>query len=67
MVGYENNYKDKNITLSLANKKVYKDNIRTIRDVLRDSKKVKKMLSQNTYIINNTKQNRLNMENREIK
>ena len=67
MVGYENNYKDKNITLSLANKKVYKDNIRTIRDVLRDSKKVKKMLSQNTYIINNTRQNRLNMENREIK
>ena len=67
MVGYENNYSDKSITLSLSNKKVYKDNIRTIRDVLRDSKKVKKMLSQNTYIINNTRQNRLNMKNREIK
>ena len=67
MVGYENNYKNKSITLSLANKKTYKDNIRTVRDILRDSKKLNKMLSQNTYIINNTKQNRLNMEDREIK
>jgi hypothetical protein len=67
MVGYENNYKDKSITLSLANKKTYKDNIRTVRDILRDSKKINKALSQNAYIINNTKNNRLNMENREIK
>ena len=67
MIGYEQNYKNKSITLSLANKKFYKDNIRAIRDVLRDSKKINKMMSQNTYIINNAKQNRLNMEDREIK
>ena len=67
LVGYEHNYKDNSITLSLANKKTYKDNVRTIRDALRDSKNLKKTLCKNIHIINCTKQNRLNMENREIK
>lgn len=66
-VGYSYDYKNNNFSLTLSNKKLYKDNIRIIGDSLKTSKKLNKLLSQNNYILNDTKKLRLNMDGREIK
>lgn len=59
--GFDYDYKSENLSLTLANKKEYKDNIRTIRDTVRTNKKINKLLSQNGYLFNSTKNLRLNM------
>lgn len=64
---YTYDYKNNSLSLTLANKKVYKDTIRTINDWRRTSNKIYKIVSQNSYVFNDTKKLRLNMDGREIK
>lgn len=65
-LGYSINYHDNELTLNISNKKSLRDNAKTINTWLKEMKKTKSLLMSNRYLFNKTKQNRLNMDNRDV-
>ena len=64
-IGYGINYYNNTLELKLSNKKINRDNAKTINKWLKESKKIKTLMSNNKYLFNDIKNNRLNMNGRE--
>ena len=65
-IGYDINYSDNTLTLKISNKKSNRSNTKTINEYLKQMKKNQALMMNNRYIFNATKQNRLNMDGRDI-
>jgi hypothetical protein len=65
-VGYDLNYKDKKLKIKISNKKIDRDNVKTINQWLRESKKMKSLLTTNKYIFNKVKNNKLNIDKEDM-
>ena len=65
-LGYKIDYTNNQLTLNISNKKSLRDNAKTINQYLKEMKKTKALLMSNRYLFNVTKQNKLNMDDRDI-
>lgn len=65
-LGYSIDYVNNQLTLNISNKKSLRDNAKTINQYLKEMKKTKALLMSNRYLFNATKQNKLNMEDRDV-
>lgn len=65
-LGYSIDYVNNQLTLNISNKKSLRDNAKTINQYLKEIKKTKALLMSNRYLFNATKQNKLNMEDRDV-
>lgn len=65
-LGYSIDYINNQLTLNISNKKSLRDNAKTINQYLKEMKKTKALLMSNRYLFNATKQNKLNMKDRDI-
>ena len=65
-IGYDINYSNNTLTLKISNKKSNRSNTKTINEYLKQMKKTQALMMNNRYIFNATKQNRLNMDGRDI-
>lgn len=66
LVGYDKNYKDGSLSLTLSNKKESGDVIRYINDFLKLAKNNNKLMVKNRRLWNAQKYNRLNLERGEV-
>lgn len=66
MVGYEKNFKDKGLSLTLSNKKESQDVVRYINDFLKLAKNNNKIMVRNRRLWNAQKFNRLNLSRDEV-
>ena len=66
-IGYDINYSNNTLTLKISNKKSNRSNTKTINEYLKQMKKTQALMMNNRYIFNATKQNRLNMDGRDVK
>ena len=67
LVGYEKNYKDKSLTLTLSNKKESEDVIRYINDWLKIIKSNNKLMTRSRRILNSQRYSRININRDEVK
>lgn len=65
-LGYSIDYTNNQLTLNISNKKSLRDNAKTINQYLKEMKKTKALLTTNRYLFNATKQNKLNMKDRDV-
>ena len=66
-VGYEKNFKDKSLSLTLSNKKGNDNAMKTVKDLIKLGKILDKQYSKNKRLVNNLKYNRLNMDRKDVK
>lgn len=66
MVGYNKNYRNKSLDLTLSNKKESEDVIRYINDYLKLAKSNNKLMKRNARLINAQKNNTINLEKGEV-
>ena len=66
-VGYEKNFKDKSLSLTLSNKKGNDNVMKTVKDLIKLGKILDKQYSKNKRLVNNLKYNRLNMDRKDVK
>ena len=67
LVGYEKNYKDKSLTLTLSNKKESEDVIRYINDWLKIVKSNNKLMTRSRRLLNAQRYSRININRDEVK
>ena len=65
-IGYNINYQNNTLTLKISNKKSSRNNTKTINQYLKEVKKTQALLMSNRYLFNKTKNNELNMDDRNI-
>ena len=65
-IGYNINYHNNTLTLKISNKKSSRNNTKTINQYLKEVKKTQALLMSNRYLFNKTKNNELNMDDRNI-
>lgn len=65
-LGYDIDYKSNSLTLKISNKKTLRENTKTINTWLKEMKKTKALLTNNKYVFNKVKQNRLNIDKDDI-
>lgn len=65
-LGYDINYSSNSLTLKISNKKTLRENTKTINNWLKEIKKTKALLTNNKYLFNKVKQNRLNIDKDDI-
>lgn len=63
LVGYEYNFKDRDLSLTLSNKKTEKNNKKVILNALKNAKTNNKQLQKNKRLFNLLKQNKINIYN----
>ena len=66
-VGYEKNFKDKSLSLTLSNKKGNDNAMKTVKDLIKLGKILDKQYSKNKRLVNDLKYNRLNMDRKDVK
>lgn len=66
-LGYSIDYSSNSLTLKISNKKTLRENTKTINSWLKEMKKTKSLLMSNKYIFNKVKENRLNIDKKDIK
>ena len=59
-------YHSNHLDLNISNKKTLRDNTKTINQYLKDVKQTNSLLNSNKYLFNQTKQNKLNMGDKEV-
>ncbi len=65
-LGYDIDYKSNSLSLKISNKKTLRENTKTINNWLKEMKKTKALLTNNKYVFNKVKQNRLNIDKDDI-
>lgn len=65
-LGYSIDYHSNHLDLRISNKKTLRDNTKTINQYLKDVKQTNSLLNSNKYLFNQTKQNKLNMGDKEV-
>ena len=65
-LGYTIDYHSNHLDLNISNKKTLRDNTKTINQYLKDVKQTNSLLNSNKYLFNQTKQNKLNMGDKEV-
>lgn len=65
-LGYDIDYKNNSLSLRISNKKTLRENTKTINSWLKEMKKTKSLLTNNKYVFNKVKQNRLNINKGDI-
>lgn len=66
-VGYDKNFKDKSLSLTLSNKKGNDNAMKTVKDLIKLGKILDKQYSKNKRLVNDLKYNRLNMDRKDVK
>ena len=66
-LGYSIDYHSNNLSLRISNKKTLRDNTKTINQYLKDVKQHNMIISNNNNVMNQVKQNRLNMGDKETR
>ena len=66
-IGYDKNFKDKSLSLTLSNKKGNDNAMKTVKDLIKLGKILDKQYSKNKRLVNNLKYNRLNMDRKDVK
>lgn len=66
-LGYTINYHDNHLTLRISNKKTLRDYTKTINQYLKDVKNHNTVITNNNNVLNQVKQNRLNMGDKETR
>lgn len=65
-LGYDINYSSNSLTLKISNKKTLRENTKTINNWLKEIKKTKALLTNNKYLFNKIKENRLNIDKKDV-
>lgn len=65
-LGFEMNYENNSLDLTISNKKTRRENTKTINQYLKEVKRTKELLMTNRYLFNKTKQNRLNIDREDV-
>lgn len=65
-LGYDINYNNNSLTLKISNKKTLRENTKTINSWLKEMKKTKSLLTNNKYLFNKIKENRLNIDKKDV-
>ena len=65
-LGYSIDYKSNSLTLRISNKKTLRENTKTINNWLKEMKKTKALLTSNKYLFNKVKENRLNIDKKDV-
>lgn len=65
-LGFNINYRENSLNLKISNKKSMRENTKEINQRLKDIKKTKELLTRNKYLFNKTKQNRLNINRKDV-
>ena len=66
-IGYDKNFKDKSLSLTLSNKKGNDNAMKTVKDLIKLGKILDKQYSKNKRLVNDLKYNRLNMDRKDVK
>lgn len=66
-LGYDLNYDNNSLTLKISNKKTLRENTKTINSWLKEMKKTKSLLINNKYLFNKIKENRLNIDKKDVR
>ena len=66
-VGFNKNFKDKSLSLTLSNKKGNDNPMKTVKDLIKLSKTLNKLYSKNKKVMNDLKYNRINMDRKDVK
>ncbi len=66
-LGYDINYENNSLTLKISNKKTLRENTKTINSWLKEMKKTKSLLTNNKYLFNKIKENRLNIDKGDVR
>ena len=66
-VGYDKNFKDKSLSLTLSNKKGNDNAMKTVKDLIKLGKILDKQYSKNKRLVNDLKYNRINMDRKDVK
>ena len=66
-VGFNKNFKDKSLSLTLSNKKGNDNQMKTVKDLIKLSKTSNKLYSKNKKVMNDLKYNRINMDRKDVK
>lgn len=65
-LGYNIDYESNSLTLKISNKKTLREKTKTINLWLKEMKKTKSLLMSNKYIFNKVKENRLNIDKKDV-
>lgn len=65
-LGYNIDYSSNSLILKISNKKTLRENTKTINNWLKEMKKTKSLLMSNKHVFNKVKQNRLNIDKKDI-
>ena len=65
-LGYNIDYESNSLTLKISNKKTLREKTKTINSWLKEMKKTKSLLMSNKYIFNKVKENRLNIDKKDV-
>ena len=66
-VGFNKDFKNKSLSLTLSNKKGNENPMKTIKDLIKLSKTLNKLYSKNKKVVNDLKYNRVNMDRKDVK
>lgn len=66
-IGYDKNFKDKSLSLTLSNKKGNDNAMKTVKDLIKLGKILDKQYNKNKRLVNDLKYNRLNMDRKDVK